>query len=179
MSLLVVFAHGKESGPWGSKIRALANVAQAHGAAVMSPDYQGLDNADERVARLLGLPLPPHEKLVLVGSSMGGYVATVASMRLKPAGLFLMAPALYLDRPEYGEAAPSAGARHTRIVMGWQDELIPVGNVVRFAQAQRLPLQLVDDDHRLGASQTLLDLLFAQLIQQILTDPTPAGGRSS
>ena len=167
MSTLVLFAHGKESGPWGSKITALANLAQAHGAAVISPDYRGLDNADERVARLLALPLPAHDHLVLVGSSMGGYVSTVASMRLRPAALMLMAPALYLDRPEYAERAPVSGAQFNSIVMGWNDEVIPVANVLRFAEAQRLPLHLVDDNHQLSASQPLLNLLLARLLTQV------------
>ena len=164
---LVVFNHGKESGPWGSKIRALAEVARARGAAVESPDYQDLDNADARVARLLDLPLPPHEKLVLVGSSMGGYVATVASVQLKPAGLFLMAPALYLARPEYAVEAPASGATHTSIVMGWNDELIPVANVLRFGETQRLPLLLVDDGHRLSESQPVLNERFARLLDLV------------
>ena len=45
---------------------------------------------------MLQLELVPHERLILVGSSMGGYVSTVASVSLKPAGLFLMAPAFYM-----------------------------------------------------------------------------------
>ena len=164
---LVVFAHGKESGPWGSKIQALAAVARGRGAAVESPDYRDLDNADARVARLLALSLPPHEKLVLVGSSMGAYVATVAAMQLKPAGLFLMAPALYLARPEYAVQRLTAQATHTSIVMGWNDDLIPVANVLRFAEAQRLPLLLVDDGHRLSASQPVLNERFARLLAQV------------
>ncbi|MGH8540495.1 MAG: alpha/beta hydrolase, partial [Stenotrophobium sp.] len=36
---LVCFAHGKESGPWGTKITHLAEVARGHGYEVMSPDY--------------------------------------------------------------------------------------------------------------------------------------------
>ena len=31
---LVLFAHGKESGPWGSKIKHLAQIADQHGAKV-------------------------------------------------------------------------------------------------------------------------------------------------
>ena len=79
MQTLVLFAHGKESGPWGSKIQHLAAIARRLGAQVVSPDYGDLPDPDARVARLLALPLPAHERLVLVGSSMGGYVSTVAS----------------------------------------------------------------------------------------------------
>jgi hypothetical protein len=51
--------------------------------------------------------------------------------------------------------------------MGWTDEVIPVANVLRFAEAQRLPLHLVDDNHQLSASQPLLNLLLARLLTQV------------
>lgn len=70
METLVLFAHGKESGPWGSKIKHLAAIAEQQGAQVLSPDYSDLSDADARVARLLALPLPNHDRLVMVGSSM-------------------------------------------------------------------------------------------------------------
>ena len=81
--MLVVFSHGKESGPWGSKIKALAAVAKAAGAQVLSNNYregEGGQQFDQdapgeperRVAQLRATPLPPHSQLVLVGSSMGG-----------------------------------------------------------------------------------------------------------
>ena len=41
----VCFNHGKESGPWGSKITALAEVAKGNGFAVKSLDYQDLPDA--------------------------------------------------------------------------------------------------------------------------------------
>lgn len=51
--LTVYFNHGKESGPWGSKISKLAEVARKKGFAVESIDYQDLPDADPRVERLL------------------------------------------------------------------------------------------------------------------------------
>ena len=44
MQTLVLFAHGKESGPWGSKIKHLAAIAERLGAQVWSPDYGDLPN---------------------------------------------------------------------------------------------------------------------------------------
>ena len=79
MRLLTVFAHGKESGPWGSKIRRLADVGKRYGAEVISPDYADLQSPDRRVDRLLALALPAHDKLILVGSRMGGYVSVIVS----------------------------------------------------------------------------------------------------
>ena len=49
----VVFSHGKESGPWGSKIAAMSELARAEGFQVESVDYQGIDDPQARVTRLL------------------------------------------------------------------------------------------------------------------------------
>ena len=49
----VYFNHGKESGPWGSKITKLADVARERGFAVESIDYRDLPDAGPRTARLL------------------------------------------------------------------------------------------------------------------------------
>lgn len=71
MKPLVLFAHGKESGPWCSKIKHLAQIADQHGTKVLSPDYSAIPNPDHRVRYLLSLPLVPHSQLIFVGSSMG------------------------------------------------------------------------------------------------------------
>ena len=39
-NLLVVFSHGKESGPTGSKIQALMKVAERHNAELLSVNYR-------------------------------------------------------------------------------------------------------------------------------------------
>ena len=93
----VYFSHGKESGPWGSKITRLANVAEKYGCRVVSIDYTEIDNPDARVSHLLQKLAAEENDTILVGSSMGGYVSLVAAQTSKPKGLFLMAPALYMD----------------------------------------------------------------------------------
>lgn len=60
---LVIFAHGKESGPWGSKIKHLAAIADSLGAMVMSPDYSDLADPDARVERLRDLTRPVSDRL--------------------------------------------------------------------------------------------------------------------
>ena len=66
----VYFSHGKESGPWGSKIKRLATVAQAHGCAVDSIDYSDLADPDHRVERLLEKLKSTDEEFVLVTKSI-------------------------------------------------------------------------------------------------------------
>lgn len=146
MTTTVCFAHGKESGPWGRKISALAEVARDRGMAVMSPDYQFTMDPDERVDFLLRQALPPGDRLILVGSSMGGYVSAVASSTLRPRGLFLLAPAV--DIPGYtGDTTPKAGL--TEVVHGWHDTIIPPAIVVGWGQRHSVRLHLVDSEHTL------------------------------
>jgi len=71
----VYFSHGKESGPWGSKIERLAAIAKHAGCSVESIDYTDISDPDVRVERLLTEIAAETEPLLLVGSSMGGYVS--------------------------------------------------------------------------------------------------------
>lgn len=169
MKALVVFAHGKESGPWGTKIRHLAAIAEGQGAHVLSPDYSDLPDADARVQRLLALELPAHERLVLVGSSMGGYVSTVASATLVPAGLFLMAPAFYM--PAGAVREPRSAAARTCVVSGWGDEVIPVEHSIRFAAAHKAELHVLDADHRLEGVLEEVGVLFDNFLRRVLAAP--------
>lgn len=168
----VWFAHGKESGPQGRKIEALSRIAEELGWAVTSPDYTGTHNADERVAMLLELYQATLGKTVLVGSSMGGYVSMVASQQLAPEGLFLMAPAIGITG--YEQPEPEIRADKTLIVHGWQDEVIPPGNVIAYAEKHRLPLQLLDDEHTLSHSIPQLTRLFHDFLRDVTDRPTPA-----
>lgn len=168
MNTLVLFAHGKESGPWGSKIKHLAAIAERLGAQVLSPDYSELPDADERVARLLALTLPTFDRLVMVGSSMGGYVSTVASQVLAPDGLFLMAPAFYM--PGYAVYNPVPTAGKVCVVFGWKDEVIPVENGIRFAQANGAELHVLDSDHRLESVLPEVGGLFERFLAALMEE---------
>ncbi len=101
MKKLVLYNHGKESEPWGAKPLAFADVAKRHGYSIESPDYREEMDPDERVKKLLAMDLSGYDEVVLMGSSMGAYVATVAAQTIKPKGLLLLAPAFYL--PDYQE----------------------------------------------------------------------------
>jgi alpha/beta superfamily hydrolase len=147
MSRWVCFNHGKESGPWGSKIQRLAEVAQERGFQVMSPDYQGMDDVEQRIATLRQQLPRDSERLVLVGSSMGAYVAAAASMQRRPDGLFLLAPAVLMPGYDSDDLQPEAGL--TLVIHGWHDEVVPVANAIRFCQSRGLSLLLLDSDHRL------------------------------
>ena len=84
----VIFSHGKESGPWGTKIQCLAKVAEQAGCDVESVDYQNMDDPDLRVAKLVRLLEDEEDAVLLVGSSMGGYVSIVATEAVAVQGVF-------------------------------------------------------------------------------------------
>jgi pimeloyl-ACP methyl ester carboxylesterase len=155
----VYFSHGKESGPWGIKITALAKIATAKGFRVESVDYTDLPVPDARAARLVSHCGTENDgPVILVGSSMGGYVATVAAAVVRPAGLFLMAPAFYL--PDYAVQDPKPVSTRTVIVHGVNDEVIPMEHSIRFARHHRATLFLVNGDHALIDQLPLLEELF-------------------
>ncbi len=143
----VVFSHGKESGPWGAKITAMAGVVRDLGIVAESVDYRGLDDPSTRVQTLIGAAATMAGPLVLVGSSMGGHVAAAAASRLAPRGLFLLAPAFYMAGFE--AHTPRDVGCPTVVVHGWRDDVVPVENSVRWTREHRAALHVLDSDHRL------------------------------
>lgn len=162
---LVVFAHGMESSPWGSKITALAKIAREHGFRAESPDFRHTQDFDLRVDHLLQLEPRCNGRLVLAGSSMGGYVAAHACTKLRPAGLFLMAPALYFENYD---AEPGHCPTLTTVVHGWNDDVVPVDRALRFARSRNADLHLLDSGHTLNDRISVLENIFANFLERVL-----------
>jgi alpha/beta superfamily hydrolase len=147
MSLTVVFSHGKESGPWGRKITAMAALARDEGLVVESVDYRGIDDPTARVEKLVTIAAKIQRPLVLVGSSMGGHVSAAAAGRLRPRGMFLLAPAFYM--PGFESYTPQDVPCPAVIVHGWHDDIVPVENSIRWAREHHAALHVLNSDHRL------------------------------
>ncbi len=164
----IYFSHGKESGPWGTKIRYMAELAKDRGFAVESIDYSDLDDPDLRVERLLEVLRrePELEQLVLVGSSMGAYVSTVASLSVAVRGLFLLAPALYM--PGYQHQEYPTPCRPITVIHGWRDDVIPYEHSVRFCAEHKANLHLISGDHRLNDSLAVVGAHFSEFLETVL-----------
>ena len=63
----VVFSHGQESGPWGTKIRRMAALVESMGCRAESIDYRGIADPTERVAKLIASARGIDDRLILVG----------------------------------------------------------------------------------------------------------------
>ncbi|MBM4343106.1 MAG: alpha/beta fold hydrolase [Deltaproteobacteria bacterium] len=148
----LVFLHGLESGPHGSKFQALYDLDPA----VHAPDFEGVFDLDARMA-IAERDLADRGRLVLVGSSFGGLVAALYADRHpdRVAACVLCAPALIADRwPAVAAIARVPG--HTVLLHARGDDVVDIAWSRAFAVRHGLRLVEVDDDHRLSASRPLL-----------------------
>lgn len=154
---IVLFSHGQESGPWGTKITVLAQDARDAGFEADSIDYRGMPDPADRAAKLVARMRDSSEEILLVGSSMGGYVAVAAAQQRPAAGLFLMAPALAVPGwPKLGESVSAPAF----IVHGWQDEIVPIAWSIDFARANNARLHLLRAGHSLTEALEEIRSLF-------------------
>ena len=161
----VVFSHGQEGGPWGTKINAMAETVRRLGCTADSVDYQGIADPTERVEKLVAYCESIDETLILVGSSMGGHVATAAAERVGAAGLFVLAPAFYI--PEFEALTPPAPDVPISIVHGWNDDIVPVENSFRYASECKATLHVVDGDHRLTVNIDEINYYLTRFVGEV------------
>ena len=159
------FSHGKDSAPWGGKISSMAPLAEDRGLIVHSVDYRGIDDPAERVDKLIAQASDAKKSVILVGSSMGGHVAAAASTVVPCVGLFLIAPAFYI--PGYEHLTPEPAECPVHIVHGWNDDVIPYENSVRYASKYSSILHLIDGDHSLKDNMRDLESYFDLFLDSV------------
>ena len=163
----VIFSHGQESGPWGTKIRAMAETVRGLGCHADSIDYQGIADPSARVEKCVQACRGIEDTLVLVGSSMGGHVATAAAEKTGAAGLFVLAPAYYMAG--YEGLTPDPPHIPICIVHGWHDDIVPFENSIRYARNCSATLHIIDGDHRLTANIAEINAYLVQFLERITT----------
>ncbi|MCO4811780.1 MAG: alpha/beta hydrolase [Gammaproteobacteria bacterium] len=163
----VIFSHGQESGPWGTKIRAMAEQVKELGCSVDSIDYQGIADPTERAEKCVRECAGIDDQIVLIGSSMGGHVATAAAGQVGAVGLFVLAPAYFMEG--YEDLTPEPPAIPITIVHGWHDDIVPVENSIRYARSCSATLHLVDGDHRLTASIDEINGYLHQFLTKLMS----------
>lgn len=139
----ILFLHGLESGPHGSKYQALRKVF----GEILAPDCRGVKDEKERLTIIQREICREGGSFLVVGSSMGGLMALLLQKEnwQQVAGLVLCAPAIH--RP----AAINLNLENlppTVVIHGTKDDVVPVEASERFGDR----LIKVDDDHRLSSS---------------------------
>ena len=163
---LVVFSHGKESGPHGEKIQAMRAVAQELGFKTVSIDYTACQDEVERKSLLRSYLSNQSGKIILVGSSMGGYVSAALANEFELSALFILCPALSLEGYERVDYTP----RTDKIVLvhGWNDDVVPVESSIQFAREHKAMLHLLPDNHRLSGSISHLVIWLESLLKSLI-----------
>lgn len=176
MKAHVIISHGLESSPDATKATALSRVVEAMGCTSERPDYRQWDSDQSsnrlgdvqgRIACLHALAKKVDGPLILAGSSMGAFISARVSLVVPVAGLFMMAPPTQLEGFEIKLVAADIP---TSIVHGWDDELIPAVEVVKWAQPRRNELVLVNDSHRLAEHVEFCAEVFARFVRSLLLD---------
>jgi predicted alpha/beta-hydrolase family hydrolase len=167
----IILSHGSDSSPDATKVSALAALAESLGWRTQRPDYRSDDargyagSVAPRIARLRATIEAVDAPPLLVGSSMGAFVSGLVSLDVPVAGLLLLATPSRI--PEHARAFDVRPDVPTILVHGWRDEVCPLAGVHTFAAKRRLPLLLVDDDHRLGSSMGMIAAQFHCMLDQL------------
>jgi pimeloyl-ACP methyl ester carboxylesterase len=160
MKTKLVFLHGLESGPHGSKYHALRQLDPD----LLAPDCTGLTGIGERLD-VIEAELAATDRMVIVGSSFGGLAALLFAQREhnrhRVAACLLCAPALPLAAPGSITWLPE----HTAALHGTRDEVIAYRASEEFCANHGIRLVAVDDDHRLAASAALMVSLTEELLR--------------
>ena len=162
---MFISSTARKAAPGERKIQHLSAIAQAHGFDIESLDYIGIESPLERSQKLTDA-CTQRTPDILVGSSMGGWVATNATQTLKVKGLFLMAPAFYM--PDYPMHEVGCDGSNIEIVHGWRDSIIPIEHSIRFGLEHHATLHLIDDDHRLSQRLDLLEEYFTGFLKRVM-----------
>ncbi|MCM0614180.1 alpha/beta hydrolase [Marinobacter sediminum] len=150
----VFLSHGLESGPGSTKVQAMKQAAETFpGVIATAIDHRSSKEPATRLEQMKSAMKESNAdpaRTILAGSSMGGWVCAQTSATQPVLGCFLLAPALAMAR--YPHSSPCIQARHTQIIHGWDDDVVPVMPVLELAREQDLPTLVLPDGHRLENS---------------------------
>jgi fermentation-respiration switch protein FrsA (DUF1100 family) len=69
--------------------------------------------------------------------------------------------------PGYARAFDLRSGVPTLLIHGWRDEICPLAGIYDFARQRKLPLLVIDDDHRLGSSMATIAAQFQSMLDQL------------
>jgi predicted alpha/beta-hydrolase family hydrolase len=167
----IILSHGSDASPDATKVSLLAALGESLGWHTQRPDYREDDarghtgSVAPRIARLRATIEATDAPPLLVGSSMGAFVSGLVSLDVPVAGLLLLATPSEI--PGYGRSFDLRRNVPTVLIHGWHDEVCPWSGVHAFAAQRQLPLLMLPDDHRLGASMDAITAQFGLMLDRL------------
>jgi len=163
----IYFSHGKKHGPTDPKILQLKEIAEKLNFNPIIIDATYTTLPDKRVADLIEITKQEKENdFILVGSSMGGYVSLIVSERIKPKGIFLLAPALYINGYQQ-QKFKQLDVKDFTIIHGWNDKIVPIENSIKYSTSKKCNLHLIPTNHTFSDSFDFLSNHFEQFLKRI------------
>ena len=140
----ILFFHGLESGPHGTKYRRLSEHFD-----VVAYDFEGMYDIYDRLKKAEKKTRGMSD-LVVVGSSFGGLLAALLYARhpQRFRSYVLMAPALHRDIAGEITAMPD----DAQVIHGLRDDVVPIEEVRAVCAEHGLSITEVDDEHPLHES---------------------------
>ena len=138
-----------ESGPNGSKSRALHEAMD-----LQAPDFQGMA-IEERLEKAMALlACEKNRSVILIGSSLGGLLATLLWSRMpeKIGGLLLLVPAW--ERADLTHI--QALHPNTQVILAEDEEVLSVEAQKEQCRNWEIEPILVKDTHRLGGNLEII-----------------------
>lgn len=151
----IIFSHGKLGTPDSDKMTKLMLIAERMGFDYHSIDYTHTYDPEERLEILKNYLRNDHYEgeYIMVGSSMGGYVALLGAEVVDSKACFLLSPAFYIKGYAVHDYSGIHNDIYIEIVHGWKDMTVLPEMSLRFARDKHSTLHLLDTDH------SMMDLL--------------------
>lgn len=171
----VISCHGKEGTPLGNKARHLRTIVSELNGQFIAPQLSHSRPVKENIDQIAELSRRWSDApLLLVGSSRGAYLAIKCAEILNAEqtivqGLFLMAPAVFVEASYYIDQEYTRSCPVTHVVHGWRDRIIPPDSAIRYSRLISARLTILDDEHRLRDSIDQLGRLFRCFLNEAIS----------
>lgn len=159
----MVYLPGKQGDINEGKIKLLRLIAKEQKILFTVIDYKKLNSLNNSIDYAINVIKEKNEKIILCGSSMGGYISIVLSNYIESIyGILLLAPAIGIDG--YPDIETNIKCKNVKVIHGYNDDMVPYENVINFCINKKIEMHLVNDNHRLTKSYKLIGQELLSLI---------------
>lgn len=179
---MLYYIHGYRSSPDGDKGRLFGNALNAKAIKYRDcePDELVISDCLERIAN----EIKDDKDVILIGSSLGGFLAASTAIdHSNVKKLILLNPTVIPPSANVSNDLPDVPTRiidemrderlfenkidaEITILMGTEDDVIPLEWILKFAKAQEATIRLLKDDHRFTYNLRRLPDIISEILKE-------------